>query len=181
MHDIDPTWQARVDALWARFDDHSPDDFVAAMEVATGERATGVTDAVVAFERAGAFDSVGRTEQAVPLYRAALAAGVVDSATGLDAWRRRQATVQLASSLRALGQAEEAVRLLEAEAEHPLVGDDPVTLEARGLQDAVVGFLALALADAGREREAVGLALGALAPHLSRYSRSLTAYAAELR
>jgi hypothetical protein len=45
------------------------------------------------------------------------------------------------------------------------------------LDDAVHGFLALALVDVGREREAVSHALGALAPHLPRYQRSLGAYA----
>ena len=49
-----------------------------------------------------------------------------------------------------------------------------------GLDDAVSAFLALALADQGAEREALGLALGALAPHLPRYQRSLANYAAEL-
>ena len=41
------------------------------------------------------------------------------------------------------------------------------------LDDAVSGFLALALGDSGREREAVSIALRALAPHLPRYQRSL--------
>ena len=41
---------------------------------------------------------------------------------------------------------------------------------------AVRGFLALALVDVGREREAVSLALRALAPHLPRYQRSLANY-----
>ena len=41
-------------------------------------------------------------------------------------------------------------------------------------------FLALALADVGREREALGLALGALSRHLPRYQRSLAAYARSL-
>jgi hypothetical protein len=45
------------------------------------------------------------------------------------------------------------------------------------LDDAVRAFLALALVDTGREREAVALALAALAPHLPRYQRSLAAYA----
>jgi hypothetical protein len=45
------------------------------------------------------------------------------------------------------------------------------------LDDAVRAFLALALVDTGREREAVSIALGALAPHLPRYQRSLTNYA----
>ncbi len=48
------------------------------------------------------------------------------------------------------------------------------------LDDAVVATLALALADSGREREAAGLAIGALARHLPRYNRSMAAYAEEL-
>ena len=36
------------------------------------------------------------------------------------------------------------------------------------LDDAVNAFLALSLADAGREREAASIALEALAPHLPR-------------
>ena len=48
------------------------------------------------------------------------------------------------------------------------------------LDDAVAVFLALALADVGREREALALALGALAPHLPRYQRSAANYAREL-
>lgn len=192
MSTTDARWQSRVDDLWARFDDYDPEAFVAELERVTAEGADDVPRAVVAFERAGGFDSVGRTEEAVPLYRAALAAGSEagsddgpagsrDGGPGLDAWRRRQATVQLASSLRALGQAEEAVALLEAEAAHPIIGDDENAREAEKLQDAVLAFLALALADAGREREAVGVALGALAPHVPRYRRSLTNYAAALR
>ncbi|WP_239116826.1 tetratricopeptide repeat protein [Planotetraspora phitsanulokensis] len=38
-------------------------------------------------------------------------------------------------------------------------------------------FLALALVGTGHEREAVSLALGAPAPHLPRYQRSLANYA----
>lgn len=41
----------------------------------------------------------------------------------------------------------------------------------------VSAFLALGLADTGREREALAVALAALAPHLPRYQRSLANYA----
>ena len=78
--------------------------------------------------------------------------------------------VQLASSLRNLGSADESVALLTAELD--AASDD--------LDDAVRAFLALALTDVGREREAVSLALLALAPHLTRYRRSLAAYALEI-
>jgi transcriptional repressor NrdR len=48
------------------------------------------------------------------------------------------------------------------------------------LDDAVSAFLALALVDVGREREAVATALTALARHLPRYERSVTNYARDL-
>lgn len=45
---------------------------------------------------------------------------------------------------------------------------------------AVIQHAALVLTSLGREREAVGIALGALAPHLPRYDRSMAASAEEL-
>ena len=78
--------------------------------------------------------------------------------------------IQLASSLRNLGRAEEGVALLTDEL---AVGSDE-------LDDAVRAFLALALTDVGRCPEAVSHALTALAPHLPRYQRSLAAYAQDL-
>nr|WP_256434476.1 tetratricopeptide repeat protein [Myxococcus sp. CA056] len=116
------------------------------------------------FERASAHDSLGQEALAAPLYRQALA-------SGLSGGLRRQAVIQLASTLRNLGEVQESVALLTAER---AVGSDE-------LDDAVSAFLALSLVDAGREREAVGLALGALARHLPRYNRSLSNYAKALR
>jgi hypothetical protein len=78
--------------------------------------------------------------------------------------------IQLASSLRNLGQAAESLELLEAERRQP--SDE--------LDDAVSAVYALALADAGREREAVSVLLAALAPHLPRYQRSMANYARQL-
>ena len=49
------------------------------------------------------------------------------------------------------------------------------------LDDAVSAFLALALVDTGREREAVSLALTALSRHVTRYRRSLANYAQLIR
>ena len=91
-------------------------------------------------------------------------------AAGLPGQLRRRATIQLASSLRNLGQHEEAVDLLTAE----------LARDSDDLDDAVRAFLALALTSAGREREAVSVALTGLAPHLTRYNRSLAAYAKAL-
>ncbi|SDY62488.1 tetratricopeptide repeat protein [Herbiconiux ginsengi] len=166
MEPITPEWATRVERLWERFDEFDEQAFVAAVDELAAELPDDST--VAAFERAGARDSTGRTAEAIPLYRAALATG--PDAAALDPSRRRQATIQLASSLRALGHAEESVELLAAESRQP--SDE--------LDDAVTGFLALALADAGREREALAVALTALSGHLTRYRRSLTAYASEL-
>jgi hypothetical protein len=87
--------------------------------------------------------------------------------TGL---RRRRAVIQLASSLRNLGDAEEAAELLSAE----------LHMASDELDSAVRAFLALALVDLGREREAVAISLTALSRHLPRYNRSLARYAEEL-
>jgi tetratricopeptide (TPR) repeat protein len=160
MHD-DGDWERRVEELWASLDERSEDDFLAAMERLADERPP--DDPAALFERACAFDSTGHPDRAVERYRQALEGGL----TGV---RRRRATIQLASSLRNLGHPEESVALLTAELD---AGSDE-------LDDAVRAFLALALTSVGREREAVALALTALAAHLPRYNRSLAAYASEL-
>ena len=49
--------------------------------------------------------------------------------------------------------------------------------DAAVLADAVSAALALCLADVGREREAVSIAVRALARHLPRYQRSMADYA----
>ncbi len=154
-------WERRANELWATIDDFSEDDFLARIEALASELPAG--SALADFERACAFDSTGHPELAVPLYRQALEGG-------LDPYRRRRATIQLASSLRNLGHPEESVSLLRAERE----------AQSDELDDAVSGFLALALTDTGQAREAVSLALAALAPHLPRYQRSLANYAAAI-
>ena len=138
-------WEQRLAELWASLDE-LPED-----------------DAVGLFERAAAQDSTGHSDRAVPLYRRALE-------RGLGGERRRRAVIQLASSLRNLGEADESVALLTTERRR---GSDH-------LDDAVSAFLALALVDIGREREAVSVALTALAPHLPRYQRYLASYARDL-
>jgi len=155
----EPDWERRLAQLWASIDNH--EDFPAAMAKLVAERPP--DDPIALFEQGSAFDSTGHPDLAVDKYRAALAAS-------LSGYRRRRATIQLASSLRNLGQATESVALLTAELDRP--SDD--------LDDAVRAFLALALTSVGREREAVSMALTALAPHLARYNRSLAAYAADL-
>lgn len=138
-----------------------PDAFVARMGALASELPP--HSAVGLFERGSAQDSTGHPDLAVPLYRAALDAGL----TGL---RRRRATIQLASSMRNLGNAREAVDLLAAEAR--ATSDE--------LDGAVHAFLALSLADLGREREALAISLTALSRYLPRYNRSLARYASEI-
>ena len=154
----------RLAAAWAAIDSYEEVEFRALIDSLVADAPPAVAD----FERASAWDSTGHPDEAVPLYRSALAAGL----TGI---RRRRATIQLASSLRNLGAPDEAVALLSAELSAPVEGS------AAELDDAVRAFLALALVDVGRPREAAALALKALAPHLPRYQRSLGAYARALR
>ena len=156
-----PEWEERVATAWATFDGRTDDENRALIEKLAAELPA--DSAVASFERACVLDSTARSDLAVPLYREALA-------RGLPVARRRRAVIQLASSLRNVGGAAESVELLTAELES---GSDE-------LDDAVRAFLALALVDVGREREAVSHALTALARHLPRYQRSLAAYAQQL-
>jgi tetratricopeptide (TPR) repeat protein len=154
----DQDWETRLAAAWATLGDLDDAEFRAGIDTLAAELPAG--SGIAPFERAAAFDSTGHSDRAVPLYREALT-------LGLTGERRRRAVIQLASSLRNLGHPDESVALLTEE-----LAADPDHLD-----DAVHGFLALALVDVGREREAVAHALGALAPHLPRYQRSLANYA----
>lgn len=154
----DSVWETRAAALWDRLDDLPADEFLVRIDELTGELPVG--SPIAAFERGAARDSTGHSDLAVPLYREALGAG-------LDGLRRRRAVIQMSSSLRNLGEAEEALALLTAERER---GSDE-------LDGALAVFLALVLADLGREREGLSIALLALAPELPRYNRSAANYA----
>ncbi|MFI1488096.1 tetratricopeptide repeat protein [Streptomyces sp. NPDC020747] len=158
---IDADWDKRVTAAWATFDDYAEAqeaDFRAVIDALVAELPA--DSPVGPFEQACAWDSTGHSDRAVPLYREALA-------RGLDGYRGRRAKIQLSSSLRNTGQPEEGVKLLTPELVAP--SDE--------LDDAVRATLALCLADLGREREGLALVLGALAPHLPRYQRSMANYA----
>ncbi|MEL4318585.1 tetratricopeptide repeat protein [Leifsonia sp. YIM 134122] len=156
-------WNARVEAVWAAADELGDDAVIERIDALAAER--GADDARALFERAGARDSAGLESEAAPLYREALAGG------GLDEVHRPQAVIQLASTLRNLGEVEESIRMLEAErVQHP---ESP-------LDDAAAAFLALALVTRGDAERAASVALSALAPHLQLYTRSVHAYAAEL-
>ena len=161
MTSANDDWEKRISELWAAIDDHDENEFVALIDRMTAELPAG--NAIGLFERAAARDSTGHSDLAVPLYRAALE-------TGLVSVRRRRAVIQMASSLRNLGKPQEAVALLTAE----------LDADSDALTGAVRAFLALALVDVGREREAVAAALTALSEYLPRYNRSVARYAQEL-
>jgi hypothetical protein len=151
-------WERRLAELWATFDVAGSEASIARIDALAAELPAG--HPIGLFERASAQDSTGHETKAEPLYRQALE-------NGLQGIRRRRATIQLASTLRNLGRAEEGVALLTAERDKP--SDE--------LDDAVVAFLALCLIDTGQAQQAAALALGSLSRHLPRYNRSLRRYA----
>lgn len=154
-------WERRLAEAWESIEDTDEASFLALIERIVAEQPS--TDGSGLFELASAQDSTGHADRAVPLYQQALEKGLAED-------RRRRATIQMASSLRNLGRPEEAVSLLLAERDS--VSD--------GLDEAVVAFLALALADQGKEREGLSLTLEILAGHLLRYKRSVINYARRL-
>lgn len=154
----DEDWEQRIAEAWASFGSRDEQASLALIDELAAELPDG--DPTGLYERASARDAIGREADAVPLYRRALAAGLPED-------RRRRAVIQLASSLRNTGEAAEAADLLAAE----------LAATSDELDDAVRAFLALALADSGREREAVSVALTALAGRLPAYQRAVGEYA----
>ncbi|KOV90452.1 hypothetical protein ADL04_35855 [Streptomyces sp. NRRL B-3648] len=161
---VNEKWEDRVAAAWAAFDDYPEErahEFRALIDALVAELPD--DSPLGPFEQACAWDSTGHSDRAVPLYREALA-------RGLDGYRGRRAKIQLSSSLRNTGHAEEGVKILTPELDGP--SDE--------LDDAVRACLALCLSSLGRDREGLSLVLGALAPHLPRYQRSMANYARAL-
>lgn len=167
----DEDWERRVAAAWAGIDEYDDEAFRALIDGLAEELPDG--HPVAAFERACAFDSTGRPDLAEPFYREALAGH-------LPGERRLRAVIQLASTIRNLGRPQESIDLLTAERDRGLDGSAATPPGPGTLDDAISCVLALALTDAGREREAVAVAVGALARHLPRYQRSMAAYARAL-
>ncbi|GHB59476.1 hypothetical protein GCM10010377_58090 [Streptomyces viridiviolaceus] len=160
-------WEDRVAAAWAAFDDCAEQDAADFRAVIDALAAELPEDSPLGpFERACAWDSTGHSDKAVPLYREALARGLSE----VSGYKGRRAKIQLSSSLRNVGRPEEGVALLTPELDAP--SDE--------LDDAVRAVLALCLSGLGRDREGLSLVLGALAPHLPRYQRSMAAYARAL-
>lgn len=161
---METSWEEQIDEFWDQFDGERPQAMLAEMRQLMALR--GPDDGAGLYEWGGVHDSLGRTGEAIALYRRAIAAG-------LDDERRPQAALQLASSLRAEGDAEACLAVL----------DD---WEATGTDaSAVVGeapsiVRALALHDLGKSSEALRTALLPLAATLPRYRRSMAAYAQAL-
>ncbi|MCK6080715.1 tetratricopeptide repeat protein [Microbacterium sp. EYE_5] len=160
--DVDPGDQReqRIADVWASADDARPDALRAAMDGALGPEAT--DDARALFERASVEDFLGEEAAAIPLYRAALDAGLTSPL-------RSQAIIQLASSLRNVGDASGAIAVLR----RMPAGD--------ALAGAAGGFRALALYDDDKPARALRTALDALAGEVPMYSRALRAYAEDVR
>lgn len=156
---MDASWDDRIAAFWASADDEDPTGTLAGVRDLVAERHA--DDPAALFELASAHDFLGREAEAVPLYRAALDAG-------LSGAREPRARIQLASSLRNIGDAQAAVALLEQ------------MRPAQATGTAAEAFRALALFDLGQPAAALRVALEALAPSMPMYSRAVLHYAGEL-
>ncbi|MGB4776963.1 tetratricopeptide repeat protein [Microbacterium sp.] len=173
---------AALDAFWRDADLDAPETARAALEALLAAR--GLDDARTAYERGSLHDSLGEEERAIPLYRDALARGLSGSLG-------TRATIQLASSLRNVGDASGAIALLQGFDDSYSSGaaapwGEEVWLMSRDsrasdpLADAARAFLALALFSDEKPTEALAVALQTLAPHLPRYARAVNAYAGAL-
>jgi cyanophycin synthetase len=153
--------EGRIGALWELADDQQRVDAAARL------RAERPGDPRLAYEHASALDAAGKEQDAIPLYREALA-------TGLREPQRHRARIQLASSLRATGQPDLAYSLLTE-----LSADRPGSV-------AVEAFRALAGVDSGHAATAVADLIEALLHHAGdedtlAYRAALQRYAEELR
>jgi len=165
--DASNDWQARVAATWKIADTLTPQELVRSIDMLCSERPA--DDPFAQFERACARDTAGIEDEAEPLYRAALASGA------LDPYRHARASIQLGSTLKHLGRLAESEQLLLAQLER-CRAEGP----GAALHDEVRAVLAFTWIAQGRTLEAAALALETLAPHLTRYNRSMAANARAL-
>lgn len=156
---MNTSWDQQLDNFWNTSAEKTAEQLRA--ELADLLRGMDPNDPRVLFEIASLHDFLGEEAQAVQPYRQALQGS-------LHGQKREEALIQLASTLRNLGETEETISLL---AQVPT--DSALHTDAQG-------FLALALFDAGREAEAVVAAVTALAPKAQLYSRALDAYARDI-
>lgn len=152
-------WEDRIALFWHTADSNQPEAALENMRSLISERAEDDPEAL--YEWASVHDFLGQEAAAIPLYRSALH-------HGLQSPKRPQAIIQLASSLRNVGNAKEAVDVLSTARSNEVTGD------------AAQAFLALALHDSGDSAGALRAALLALAPTLPMYTRAITHYANDL-
>jgi tetratricopeptide (TPR) repeat protein len=152
-------WATRVAEVWDSADEIGDNILLERIDALVGERPD--TDPEAAFESASVRDSVGMETEAAVEYQRALDLGLGEP-------NRGRTFIQYASTLRNLGRYDEGLALLDR-----LEPDNE-------LADAASAVRALILVSAGRPVEGAGILLAALSPHLPRYQRSMTNYAADL-
>ena len=160
----DDATEESIAKAWDHASSEDPEATVAFFE---NLRAAHPDDPALTFELAGAYDWAGTEARAIPLYEAALSAGLAHD-------RDLRARIQYGSSLRNIGRTRDAVSTLQE-----AVARDPDNAAARC-------FLALALTDAGECQAAVAGLLDLCVdsvhtPDMDDYGRALRAYADRLR
>ena len=132
---IDAAWDKKIDDFYEHeFDESDPHGAVATLRTLAAERPAG--DAAALFELGAIHDALGLNTEAIPFYQAALEAG-------LEGERATRVFIQLASTLRNVGESTEAISMLESA---PSSGDNESARQA---------FLAL---DQPSVRQALGAA-----------------------
>jgi hypothetical protein len=152
-------WDSQIHDFWKRADGSNPQGLIAEMEQLVAQLPAGSPEGF--FELASVHDFFGNEELAIPLYERALE-------SGLAGLKREKAIIQLASSLRNVGRAADAMVLLESNS----FGPDTAK--------AAKAFLALATFDSGNPAGALATAIEGLYPQTAMYARSLANYAKEL-
>ncbi|HEY5231828.1 MAG TPA: tetratricopeptide repeat protein [Galbitalea sp.] len=152
-------WAARVAEVWDAAEELGDNILLERIDALVAERPA--DDPEAAFEAASVRDSTGRGAEAAIHYQRALDLGLREP-------NRGRTFIQYASTLRNLGRYEEGLALLDR-----LEPDNE-------LADAASATRALILVSLGRPVEGAAIAIGALAPHLPRYQRSMKNYALAL-
>lgn len=137
-----------------------------ALELLYGALAQDPGDATANFRCARILDGMGREREAIPRYERAVA-------SGLSGEELQEATINLGSSYRVVGDYERAVAVLRA------------GLERFPENRALRAFLSVSLYNLGGHREAMGLLLRALAeassdPWVIHYARAIAYYSERL-
>lgn len=156
-------WELELEKIWASLDTIPNEEFLERIFNHINKLDSTTQSAIIAFEKACAYDSTGNEIKAEPLYRQAIK-------EGLQGLRRRRANIQLASTLRNNGKIEESILILRSEKMN-------YTDE---LDDAVNAFLALSLSSQNKYEEALSITIKSLSKYLPRYRKSVFNYANEL-